>query len=275
MDVFIKRHTGLVHSQSANNDCDNSRRDYKVGIIITTHGLRGQTVRDCLDSVLKHTPQPRSIMVFNNESVDPLTVAIPQDHPEVIYVLVEDQQKGGGLTGTWEKGARRLIDEEHSDVVVLLNHDTVVNETWSDLLDAAWEGERRFRADPDDRSLWSAFGPISDNPDSNKITPQALIYLLTSEKEICIHSVLINIVRDRVASGVNGFCLALPRSVLIQNRRLEDGCFFDLGRPFGGNENEWLWRLCAVVGQFECFVVRTCFVQHAKLSDWRSLLPPK
>lgn len=231
----------------------------KVGIVITTHGNHGSTVRRCLQSVIKHTKETACICVFDNESTDEQTLSIPTDFPTVFYFRVDDQTKNGGLTATWNDGARFCIDRG-CDVVVLLNHDTAVDATFIEL-------EKAVRAGPR-----GAFGPISNAPDRSKHNAQNFAQLQLCSDGISnasVRSQKIKVHREGVASGVNGFCIAFSKDTLLENSIEIDGreYFFDSRLPFGGNENEWLFRWNKHHSN-DCFVVRSCFVFHAKHSEW-------
>lgn len=249
-----------------------SLQGVKCGVIITTHGTgNGGTISRCLVSVLRHTPHPRKIWVFDNESADDETLALKSMFPEVHYVRIDDQTAFGGLTGTWNAGCTdALSGSSPCDVVVLLNHDTVVNQTWTHLLASAAAAQKSK-----DPNRMGPYGPTSDNSGSSPLPEQVRDNMFHARDRNEAHvkmgfSELAKGHKD-LSTGPNGFCLAFPADVLRMNNFDEQRkFFFDPDRPFGSNENEWLnrWR---VNHGARVFFVRSALVLHEKHSAWRAL----
>ena len=245
-------------------------------VVVTTHGNRGDYATKCVDSVMEHLGEEGRVVLFNNESKDPRTMALVDRYgSDLEYVFVPDQKKGGGLTGTWNRGCEMALRRWSSDVVVLLNHDTVVDETFVRLIEAAKDAQRVYDETGDVGRL-GAFGPVSDRPEATEraslASPQH-VSRFCSQRYYSVVRVPLLRHGPKVTQGINGFCLAFPRSALERNA-LPDGNFFDPDLPFGGNENEWFdrWRqlvLSADPSSTPCaFVARNCLVRHAKLHDW-------
>lgn len=217
-----------------------SRRTSKrelVSVIITLHGRWHEAGRACVESVLRHTREPRRIIVMDNGS----PVAIPSvDHEDLLWLRVSDQRTIGGLTGSWNLGIAVSLSLG-CDRFVLLNHDTEVDCTWSNFIDA-------IAPHP-----LAVYGPVTDNPGH-----QPLQAVSSCWAETGIESV----------EFVNGFCLGLHRNVIA---RVLDarGYVFDPDLPFGGNEDEFCEFIRGLGGSSR--VVRQSFVRHKKLADWRRL----
>ena len=107
----------------------------KVGIVITTHGNTGKFTIKNIDSVLKYLKGCK-IILYNNESNDPLIRNIPNTYPDIKYFYIKNQKENNGLTGTWNQGIGECF-KNNCDVIALLNNDLEINETFKYVIDEA------------------------------------------------------------------------------------------------------------------------------------------
>ena len=141
-----------------------------------------------------------------------------------------------GLTGTWNAGLW-WCESRGCDRVVLLNHDTVVDESWPRYLECLTERD----------------GPVG--PTTNKT---GTIYQVTPEQKEGFGEF----------SEVNGFCFGASMNVFRKNM-FDDRHYFDPAFPFGGNENEWCRRWRKKGGK--SYVAYDTFVFHHKAAEWRKI----
>jgi len=234
----------------------------KTAIVLTTHGrtIGGRVdetakyhFEKCFKAVLAVKEQLNIfLIVFDNESVDQFTQTLPQRYADIVYSRSENQTLSGGLTGTWNSGARIAL-KNACDVVVFLNNDTVVDMSLHNLIQACSETAH----EP------NIYGPVSDRPGQQKmhiaqtISPTAVDVRWQGKQS-----------RPQVKEtdeNINGFCFALHRRTL-QSVRYDEEHVFDPHLPFGGNEVEYGRRLLSAGGKY--LVVQNCYVQHSKVRSW-------
>ena len=220
----------------------------KIGVIITTNGDNGIFVRQCIECYLRTLPKESYIILYINESEDPVTLNLKNIFPSVEIIYVENQQKEGGLTGTWNKGINKCF-ENNCDIVIVSNDDILFDNSISQIcLEAA-------KLKPKDMIY---FGPKSNKPgnESNNIQlglPQDKNPVSCTYKE--------------KLWNINGFLMVFTKSVLIANKFNEND-YFDPAYPFGGNESEWFDRFKKIGGKG--LIVPRTYIYHYKLKRWRS-----
>ena len=95
--------TGSIFNEDNLNTISNSNKknlmdqNVKTGVIITTHGFNGVYARQCLESFIRELPPNYFIVLYINESQDPVTLELQDSHSSanVDIVYVENQQEGG------------------------------------------------------------------------------------------------------------------------------------------------------------------------------------
>lgn len=127
----------------------------KIGIVVTVRNHANDFSIPCLDSLLLHTPHPHYIVVFDNESTEQDAIELPSRYSDtsIEFVKIYNQTDNGGLTGTWNQGIDKCLDSG-CEKIILLNQDTVVNESWKMFIDKIEDG-------------LSVYGPISEKPGWN------------------------------------------------------------------------------------------------------------
>jgi N-acetylglucosaminyl-diphospho-decaprenol L-rhamnosyltransferase len=130
----------------------------RLSIIIVNFNTRDATL-DCIDSVIRSSPQGTEVVVVDNGSIDGSAQAIKRRHPSVIL------DEAGENLG-FAKGVNRGVGASTGDYVLLLNPDTIVFEgSIEKLLAFAVDhpeygiyGGRTVRRDgsTDKRSCWGA-----------------------------------------------------------------------------------------------------------------------
>jgi len=59
------------------------------------------------------------IILYVNESNDPITLSIKNNFKKINYIYVKNQIANGGLTGTWNQGID-LCTEHNCDVIIII-----------------------------------------------------------------------------------------------------------------------------------------------------------
>lgn len=94
----------------------------KISIIIVTYNSI-HDIDNCLKSILKQTIQPFEIIIVDNTSTDN-TVSHIQDLYPFIRLIINDTNEGYGKANNL--GVKHAV----GDIIVILNPDTIVTETW-------------------------------------------------------------------------------------------------------------------------------------------------
>ena len=217
-------------------------RKIKTGIIITTHKKNYEKVKRCMKSIIRYAPKNRYIILFDNEGCDKNTENIPNIYTEIKYIHVKNQSEG--LTYTWNRGID-ICFENNCDIVILLNHDTEVNETFKFFIEAI--------ARKDEIGI---YGCTTNNaPFGNHLNQQSYIKSNT-------------LIVDKIKKdphGPGGFCLGFSREMLLDNK-YDNNNYFDPSYPWGGNETVFNKRWNKKEGN--SYIVRNCFVKHSGDKSW-------
>ena len=223
--------------------------DYeKLGIVITTHGNNGIYIQKCVELFLNFFPNS-FIILYVNESNDPITLNIKKKFKNINYIYVKDQIANGGLTSTWNQGIDLCIKHE-CDVIILSNDDIIINKSIYNIVNNAFEDVNGLKY----------FGPVSNNPGGRLATKlNQLSNKATSRKnKLCKYK--------GTPCYLNGFFMVFHKNALIRNK-FNQKFYFDPNYPFGGNEVEWFNRFKSKGGSG--VVVPRTFVYHYKFNIWK------
>ena len=228
-------------------------QNVKTGVIITTHGFNGIYARQCLESFIRELPFNYFIVLYINESQDPVTLELQNTHSShyVHIVYVENQKEGGGLTGTWNKGIDKCL-QENCDVIIVSNDDVVFDGCINNII---WQCYL-------EKDALKYFGPISNNPGpiGNKVNQcQYGMYPQLSGSKIAMC--------NNNSCTLNGFFMVFSQQVLLKNM-FDETYYFDPNIPFNGNDVEWFERFKQKGGAG--VIVPQTFIYHYKLSTWRN-----
>jgi hypothetical protein len=215
------------------------------GIIITVHNHVARFGLPCLESVLEHSGDAR-VYLYDNESSDPAIRDLndfADAQPNVDFMRIHDQKAFGGLTGTWNDGLDRAR-REGLKKVILLNHDVVVGNTWSQFIDAI-------------DSDYCIYGPLTDRPGGGE------------GKRGIQHAESAQNCGLLIARELLGFCMGftLGRPDL---KLFDDWRFFDPKLPFGGNEFDLQNRMKKRSAKTRLYVVTDSWVLHHLNMGWKN-----
>lgn len=234
----------------------------KVGIVLAYYNFVNKFVLPCLESLVEHTTDDYVIYVVDNETSHKDNQKVVEycfTNPNIHYKRIDDQKQNGGLTGAWNQGIDFLI-EKNCDRLILLNHDTIVNNTWKEY----------YQEINNDNTV---YGPLTNNP-GGAFKKNGQIVQFNESKAV---------ETDNTNVGyINGFCFGFTSNT-AKNNMIGD-YYFDPKFPFGGNESEWQLRLFGIKPSGNSFananhldkieehnkavIVNKSFVFHYKDNGW-------
>lgn len=230
------------------NKAELKKHDVKVGVVITTHGYYGVYARQCLECYIRELPKDRYIVLFINESNDNITLNLKKKYPNIEIIYNENQRATGGLTGTWNKGIEKCM-ENKCDVIVLSNDDILFDGSINNIL---WECYKN-------RNEMKYFGPCTNKPGPSSAVNNWIQYSLHPQDKI-------NILNRKVDENLNGFLMVFSKEVLLKNK-FNNVLYFDPSKPFAGNEVEWHNRFVRRGGH--PVIIFQTFVYHYKNASWK------
>lgn len=222
----------------------------KIGVVITTYKNNGVYIRQAMQCFFKYLPKNTYYALYINESEDPNLYEFISSVDNIDIHIINDQQKNGGLTATWNHGIHKCF-VNNCEIIALSNDDILFDQSIVHIFEEAEKCKN---------NEMKYYGPLSNNPGvsvSNKKNQYGLIY---SDKEPY------KCMRLGELYNINGFFMVFPKHVLIINKFDKEN-FFDPRFPFGGNEVEWFKRFIEKEG-IPIIVPRT-FILHYKLHLWQ------
>ena len=218
------------------------------GFIVTTHFNNYNIIKKCLDLLFSIIPNESFVVLYVNETKCDKVLNIKNDYlsfKEKFYVIyIDNQEKNGGLTGTWNQGINYLLNKKdfNCKVITILWHDTYVNKEIKYLLDAALNAEIN-------KNL-KYFGPLYKNfkGKTDELWQDELYYKNYTKKFII------------------GSLFTFPVHSLIENKLNKDS-FFDADRfPFGYNDIDWYNRFIKIGGN--AIIIPQCVIDHKYERTW-------
>jgi hypothetical protein len=218
------------------------------GFIVTTHFNNYNIIKKCLDLLFSIIPNESFVVLYVNETKCDKVLNIKSDYLsfkekfDIIYI--DNQEKNGGLTGTWNQGINYLLNKKdfNCKVITILGHDTYVNKEIKYLLDAALNAEIN-------KNL-KYFGPLYKNfkGKTDELWQDELYYKNYTKKFII------------------GSLFTFPVHSLIENKLNKDS-FFDADRfPFGYNDIDWYNRFIKIGGN--AIIIPQCVIDHKYERTW-------
>lgn len=228
-------------------------------VIVCVHNSFGD-VKICLESVLPTLgPEDRLIIVDDGSEAQTKEFCEAVASNNLDHVLLIRRDKGSGFC----KAANEGLRQSDRDTIILLNSDTIVVGDWINKI------HNCLHAHP----LIGIAGPLSNAGGWQSIPdmpgPNASPNLVKSDTETLqsINKFCAEIATRftyPVVEQINGFCLAIKRTVLETV-----GLFDEVRFPKGyGEENDL--NLRAQEAGFLCAVATDCFVYHAKTKSYSS-----
>ena len=165
-----------------------------------------------------------------------------KDKFDVIYI--DNQEKNGGLTGTWNQGINYLLNKINFEckVITILGHDTYVNKSIKYLLDAALNSENNKKL--------HYFGPLYKNykDKTDELWQDELHY------------------KNYKNYFIIGSLFTFPIHCLIKNKLNKDSFFNSDKYPFGYNDIDWYNRFIKIGGS--SIIIPQCIIDHQYKRTW-------
>ena len=217
------------------------------GFIVTTHFNNYDIIKKCLDLLFSVIPNKSFVVLYVNETNCTKVLNIKNDYLsfkdmfDVIYI--DNQEKNGGLTGTWNQGIDYLLNLQHFEckVITILGHDSFVNENISYILKLALQAEN-------EKEL-VYFGPLC----KSKINIGIMWQDYKEYKKYNIEYLL-------------GFFLTFPIHSLLKNKIDNNKYFNDIKYPFSYNEVDWYIRFKNINGKG--ILCKDFIVEHDHNRSW-------
>jgi GT2 family glycosyltransferase len=230
----------------------------KADVVICIHNAL-EDVRRCLAALVRHaTARLNKLILVDDGSSDTETIRYLQQFAQearVPTLLLQNRQRTG-----YTMAANRGLAESKAQYVILLNSDTVVTPAWIERLIACGESDPAIGivGPLSNAASWqsvperfSANGDWAVNP-----APSPCL-----DRIACAFSTLHSAKYPKVPL-VNGFCLAIKRSVINTIGQFNEVLF-----PEGyGEENDYCLR--ASKAGFLLAIADDCYVFHAKSKSY-------
>ncbi len=222
-----------------------------IAVVVCVHDAPHDTGA-CLDALARHGRPPWSLVVVDDGSA-PETRDMLAAHPAADGATLIRHDAALGYTRAANAGLAAV--DARTEIVVLLNSDTVVTAGWLDALQRCFDADPRCAvAGPlSNTASWQSVPLLSDGGDwaTNPLPPG--IGIDDAGRMIAG--------RDPVRPAlpfINGFCFAIRRAALDAIGPLDEASF-----PEGyGEENDWCVR--ARLAGWTLRVADDCYVFHAQ-----------
>lgn len=220
----------------------------KIGVVITTNGNWGINVKQCIECYLRELKN-KFIVLYINESSDPITLSLKDLFPEITVIYINDQKKNGGLTATWNDGIDLCLNN-NCNSIILSNDDILFDSSINNIIYECVNNNNKFQC----------YVPLTNNPG-----PAKKNHIQYGIKPLDKIPIILN--KRGLNYDINGFFMVFPSTTLIKNK-FDNKHYFDPKFPFGGNENEWYNRLLKKGGNAK--LIYKTFIYHYKFARWRN-----
>lgn len=220
-------------------------------IVVCVHNAT-EYAEICLESVIKHTPEPYELIIVNDGSRADTTSMLKRFAHDYEHVRILYHTHAQGYT----RAANAGLYASKADYTILLNSDTIVSPLWSERIIACGESDKNI----------GIVGPLS-----NAATYQSVPFVFeddgTWKQNILPGDVSVTAYAEAVGRVslksyprvpvANGFCFAVKRELINCIGYLDEETF-----PRGyGEENDYCLR--AADAGFEIAIADDVYVYHA------------
>lgn len=223
-----------------------------VTIIIPVYNAI-EEVKNCLDSVLLHTPREVNVIVINDGSTDQNISALLVEYNGKGSIQVLSNNGNIGYTKTVNRG----IKEAGTNDVILLNSDTIVTPCWLQSMRASAYAAPRIgtvTAMGDNAGAFSFPKQGEHNPKPEHLTHEEYAAFLVDKTFNCEFV--------DVPTG-SGFCFYIRRALID-----DIGDFDEMLFPRGyGEENDFCMR--ANVSDWQNIITSWTFIYHVRTASFK------
>jgi GT2 family glycosyltransferase/glycosyltransferase involved in cell wall biosynthesis len=225
-----------------------------VDIIICVHNALDD-VKRCLESVLRYTKTPYSLILVDDGSAEETAKYLSNFALSQGVTLIRNEIANG-----YTLAANQGLRQSTSDYALLLNSDTIVTPGWLDrMVECAESGTSIGMVGPlSNTASWQSIPRLEHEGDwADNDLPRGIsvsdMALLVAENSARLY--------PRI-SFLNGFCLMIKRGVINQIGYFDEDTF---GRGYG-EENDYCLR--ATKAGWELAVADDCYVYHAQSKSY-------
>lgn len=226
-----------------------------VDVIVCVHNALND-VRRCLESVVKHTSRPYTIILVDDGSDVP-TQSFLQEFAEgqEACTLIRNEKAGG-----YTRAANRGLKESKADYVVLLNSDTLVGPEWIDRMILAMKSDEHngIVGPLSNTASWQSIPQLSEdgdwaqNPLPEGLTAEEMSRFIARYSARTYFQVPL----------LNGFCLMIRRQVIN-----DIGCFDEesFGEGYGEEDD---YNLRAQEKGWKLAIADDVYIYHAQSKSY-------
>lgn len=227
-----------------------------IDIIICVHNAY-EDVKRCIESILKYTSEPYSIILIDDGSLEQTRdylCEIAQEYPNKICLIRNDGKHGYAIA------ANIGMKNSTSEYFVLLNSDTIVTHGWLDrMMDCMKSNHEIGIVGPlSNTASWQSVPKLQENEDwSHNDLPDNITVEIMGK---LIHKYSGNVYMN--VPLLNGFCMLVSRTVI------EEIGFFDennFGKGFGEEDD---FNLRALKSGFKLAIADNVYIYHAQSKSY-------
>jgi len=227
----------------------------KIGLSVTVHDSElnptgYSDLKLALDSFKDFCLSDKYIVVVDNQSenVDVAPVKMASE-----YIIVTNQKAGGGLTGAWNRGVAKCV-ENGCDVIINSNEDVLFNKSLNDFTDLIYNFDDKVNG---------LFGPITNIGGTSTYHQQRPVATVTKN--------LIETTNQLSSHGgqgyaLNGFFTGFSKE-FYDKFNVDGNLFSTKEKDFWGGQEVELFERCTPQGM-RSFIAECCYVQHKKNKAW-------
>lgn len=231
-----------------------AQRDRRIDIVVCVHNAQPDVQR-CLESITRHRTSANQRLVIIDDGCNTGTADYLRSFAEGRpWVLLERNETARGYTKAANQGLRFATGE----LMILLNSDTVVTDSWTEkLADALFSTPGAGIVGPmSNAASYQSIPEYRSRGEQTAINEIPAGFTIDDMNRYCEQWTVVDVL-PRVPL-VHGFCFALSRGVLNAVGMLDETRF-----PKGyGEENDYCFR--AVDAGFGLVIATHTYVFHAK-----------
>lgn len=223
----------------------------RLTVIIPVYNAPNE-VKNCLDSVLTHTPKDVNVVVINDGSTDPEVSNLISSYANT-RLVIRNNEKNIGYTRTVNLGIQLAGDAD----VILLNSDTIVTPNWTEAMRSSAYREAKIgtvTAMSDNAGAFSFPKQGISNPKPDHLTHEEYALQVVESTYNCSFV--------DVPTG-SGFCFYIRRALLDDIGDFDHKLF-----PRGyGEENDFCLR--AIDNGWRNVITPWAFIYHVRTASFK------
>ncbi|MDP5338356.1 MAG: glycosyltransferase [Nodularia sp. (in: cyanobacteria)] len=227
-----------------------TKHSASVDVIVCVHNAF-EDVKNCLESVVRYSSMPYSIILVNDGSNEETSQYLADfAHAQRVTLIRNEVAKG------YTFAANQGLHNSKADYAILLNSDTIVTPNWLDRIVACGESDPKIGiiGPLSNTASWQSIPEITENGDwaENKLPPGMTVSYMG--KLVADYSWRLY---PRI-SFLNGFCLAIKRQTIASIGYFDEDTF---GAGYG-EENDYCLR--AQTAGWQLAIADDTYIYHSQ-----------